>query len=392
MHRTLAVLIALLAPIIASAADSPADPGSGHQRMLHHVKRMSFLDNGVVKLGVDLNLGGSITYLSPSGRDMNLVNNYDFGRQVQMSYYSGPAPFQPPGKAMRPEWSFIGWNPIQVGDAFGNPSKILDGRNDGKELYVKCVPMHWPLDNAPGECTFETWLTLDGPVVHARCRFQNDRPDHTQYAVRGQELPAVYTNGPWYRLMTYDGEQPFTGAPLTRIEKKGDRGPWSHWSATENWAALVDDAGFGLGVFEPGVVSFSGGFAGKPGAGGPDDSPTGYIAPNSREVIDWNVVHEYRYDLIVGTVAQIRRYAFDHAVRPSPPAYRFENARNRWYYINAEDSGLPIKGGLNVRIEKEDPQIISPIGFWKAEDAGTIVIEAACHSARGCHPLLGRPG
>ena len=36
-----------------------------------------FLDNGTVRLGVDLSRGGCISYFSPSGRDENVVNNFD---------------------------------------------------------------------------------------------------------------------------------------------------------------------------------------------------------------------------------------------------------------------------------------------------------------------------
>src|SRR5208337_1863850 len=113
--------------------------------------------------------------LSRSGAELNLVNSYDCGRQIQMSYYSGPVPFATAGKQPKPEWRFIGWNPIQVGDAFGNASKLLEQSNDSKQIYVKCVPLHWPLDNVAGECTYECWFTLDGPAVHARCRLLNHR-------------------------------------------------------------------------------------------------------------------------------------------------------------------------------------------------------------------------
>ena len=239
---------ALLATIPAILLAVTPWPTMAHSAPRHQ-PQMSYLDNGVVRLGVDLKVGGAITYLSRSGADQNLVNSYDFGRQVQMSYYSGPVPFALPGKPPKPEWSFIGWNPIQVGDAFGNASLLLEHRNDSKQIYVKCVPMHWPLDRVPGECKYACWFTLDGPAVHARCRLVNDRPDHRQYPARRQECPALYTNGPWYRLMTYTGDRPFTGGELSRIEKrKGERGPWSRWTATESWAALVDDHDFGLGI------------------------------------------------------------------------------------------------------------------------------------------------
>ena len=45
---------------------------------------MTYVDNGVVRLGVDLNLGGAITWLSKSKSDLNLINSWDWGRQVQM--------------------------------------------------------------------------------------------------------------------------------------------------------------------------------------------------------------------------------------------------------------------------------------------------------------------
>lgn len=344
---------------------------------------MSFLDNGTIRLGVDLRVGGAITYLARSGSGRNLINSFDFGRQIQMSYYSGPVPFSADGKHPKPEWKQIGWNPIQVGDAFGNPSKVLESRNDGREIYVKCVPMHWPLDDVPGECTFECWFSLDGPAVRARCRMTNHRPDHTQYPARRQELPAVYSNGPWYRLMTYTGDHPFTGGPVTQIIKdKNQHGPWSSWLATESWAALVNDDDYGLGVWNPGVIEFGGGFAGRPGAGGPHDGPTGYIAPHPSEIIDWNITHEYRYDLVVGKLSQIREYVYAHAKRPAPPEYRFDKDRQGWTYVNAADAGWPIAGELNVSLDRNDPQLIGPVGFWKAADAGTLVIEAASHTRR----------
>ena len=93
-----------------------------------------------------------------------MINSWDWGRQVQMSYYSGPVPFCRRASAA-PNWAGLGWNPIQAGDDFGHGSKDVEHSNDGKTLYVKCVPMQWPLDDVPGECTFESWLTLEGPVV-----------------------------------------------------------------------------------------------------------------------------------------------------------------------------------------------------------------------------------
>ena len=59
---------------------------------------MSFLDNGDIRIGVNLGLGGAITYLSEEGSTVNMINSYDLGRQVQQSYFSGPDQFLPPGR------------------------------------------------------------------------------------------------------------------------------------------------------------------------------------------------------------------------------------------------------------------------------------------------------
>lgn len=354
------------------------------KRLAGRDEEMSYLDDGVIRLGCDLRVGGAITYLSRSGpveKVQNLVNSWDFGRQIQMSYYSGPVPFAPEGKQPKPEWRQLGWNPIQVGDAFGHHSRVVEHRNDGKEIYIKCVPMQWPLDNVPGECSFECWFTLEGPAVHAHSRLNNARADHAQYSGRGQELPAIYTNGPWYKLMTYRGDKPFSGDKLSRIEKTAGE-IWSSWTATESWSALVDDHDFGLGVWEPGCCEFIGGFAGEPGAGGPHDSPTGYVAPTPRTILDWNIQHEYRYDLIVGSLPQIRKYVYDRASSPVPPAWRFDRDRGGWSYVNASDTGWPIKGELNVMLETNDPRILGPVGFWPAAQYRTLIVEAAAHTTR----------
>ncbi|MGO8836978.1 MAG: hypothetical protein ACLQAH_13800 [Limisphaerales bacterium] len=223
--------------------------------------RMSYLENESIRLGVDLAIGGAITYLAPAtNRELNVINSHDWGRQVQLSYYSGPNPFHPPGTTMSEDWHSLGWNPIQSGDCYGFKSVVLTHTNDGHSIYVKLVPMQWPLKNVPGECVCEVWLKLDGPTVKARTRLTNQRADHTQYPARTQEMPAVYVNGPYSRLFSYTGDRPYTGGALTQFTNRLDlQKDWTNWLATEHWAAQVNDAGWGLGVWTPETVRFSGG-------------------------------------------------------------------------------------------------------------------------------------
>lgn len=362
--------------LLCLAAAAPAAPRP-------HEARMSWLDNGTVRLGVDLNIGGAITWLSRSGSDENVINSADWGRQVQMSYYSGPVPFIVGKKKPAKHWAHLGWNPIQAGDDFGNGSKILDHKNDGKSLYVKCVPMQWPLENVPGECAFEIWLELDGSAVRARCRLSNARTDHTPYPGRSQELPAAYTNAPLHRIMTYSGERPFSGGKLTEIKAKNAEEGWGQWFATEGWSALVNDENWGLGVWSPSCVRFTGGFSGMPGSGGPKDAPCGYLAPVRFEILDHHIVHEYRYELILGTLDEIRDRIARHKQPPVAPAWKFTADRQGWYYRGATDTGWPVKGELNVRSESHDPQVLSPYFFCHATDAPVLVLDAAFKTTEG---------
>jgi hypothetical protein len=341
--------------------------------------KMTFLENGIIKVGVDLDRGGSIGFLADVKKGGNVVNAHDLGRWIGQSYYSGPKPF---GTA-HPAWKDWPWNPVSAGDVYGNASKLLDKKNDGKTLYVKSIPMQWALKNVPGDCTFETWITLEGRTAQVRNRLTNLRRDKKQYPAMDQELPAVYTIGKLHRLMTYTGDSPFADKPITEIPKrpaKGGRPQWTTFFATEHWAALVDDDDWGLGVLHPDVVRFLGGFSGKPNTGGPNNDPTGYVAPVRQEILDHNIVYEYRYTLVLDSVANIRREAYKQHPKSAVPDYRFTKDRQHWWLVNAEDTGFPVKDCWRLKVEEDNPQMFGPEGCWQAKDAPTIFVRAACRT------------
>eukprot|EP00698_Gefionella_okellyi_P020146 TRINITY_DN6293_c0_g1_i2.p1 TRINITY_DN6293_c0_g1~~TRINITY_DN6293_c0_g1_i2.p1 ORF type:complete len:300 (-),score=46.14 TRINITY_DN6293_c0_g1_i2:82-981(-) len=267
-----------------------------------------FLDNGVIRVGIDENHGGSITYIAQSGTDFNVINSHDEGREVQQSYYSGPVPYRG-GSFMGNPWP---WNPIGAGDMFGHSGAILNQTNDGTTLYVKSRPLQWALNDCVCNCTFESWLTLDGTAVRVRNRLVTFRADKTNYGAHTQELPAVYTIGQLYRLMTYQGSAPFTNAPLTNVDYPIPGPPWTSWQATENWAALVTTNNWGLGVMNLNTTTIAGGFHGKQGQGGPSDDNTGYIAPNANVDLLSDGTYEYEYALILGNLSDIRAYVYQH--------------------------------------------------------------------------------
>lgn len=355
-----------------------------------HAEKMSWLENDRVRLGVDLDRGGAITFLAAVKDGVNVINNFDLGRQVQLSFYSGPVPFEADGQKPAEHWRHLGWNPIQTGDDFKNASEILAHENDGKRIHLTCRPLQWPLNHVYGECTFESWLELDGAVVKARARLNNARTDHTQYPARLQELPAVYANAPFHRVISYQGAQSFTHAAATAVPKAQGKHPWSFWTGTEGWAALLNEQDYGLGLITPGRVHFTGGFAGKPGPGDTHSNSTGYLAGQALEILDHHIVYDFEYELVLGSLNEIRQRA-EHWQPKRLPAWTFKNNRQGWYYQNASDTGWPIKDHLDVQLEQDDPQVISPQTFWEASSAPYLVIDAAFHTTQKQATLMWQP-
>lgn len=339
--------------------------------------QMAFLDNGEVRVGMDLALGDAVTFISSKDHPANIINSADLGRQIQMSHYSGPWPFEAGDKKPHPQWAGLGWNPIQTGDCRMNPSKVLEHRNEGRELYVKCIPMQWPLDNVPGDCVFETWTRLEGPLIHMRFRCTNQRADETLYRPGAQELPAVYTISKLSRLMSYTGDHPFTGAPLTQVSNDWHAPwPWTRFTATERWAALVDDANWGLGVFKDDGGEFHGGIYGDERSADPKHGSTAYVAPIHRENFDYNIVYEHRTSFMVGQLAEIRR-RFNALASKAPPAWRFTTDRQHWTLSHATDQGFPLRGEWRIRCGDQKPRLEGPTQCWPAEQLPSVELELA---------------
>lgn len=358
---------------------------------------MLYIANERVKLGVDLTLGGAVTYLSDEANGgKNMVNSFDWGRQIQMSYYSGPWPYiGPNGERPAPEWEGLGWNPIQSGDAGNNRSKMVLYEKRGENaIFVRSIPMQWPHKSGiAGECLFECLYTLEGNVITMEATLVNNRSDKTQYPTSAQEMPAVYTNGPWYKLVTYLGDKPFTGEPTTTIVERDDQKgwPWVHFYTPENWAALIDDNGYGIGVFQPEVMNFNGGFHPNDsfkGYGGEKDGQTGHIAPVGKQIIDHNIRLTYTTSLVLGTVDDIRSYARENRLKKSTMEWEFLQERDHWYYQgDAKDSGFPIEGGLDIQFNR-NAALVGPETFWQSSDAPFLEIEGAFTTQTGELELL----
>jgi hypothetical protein len=297
-------LLALTAACVLLFAGCSADAVARHGASAVS----SALDNGTIRVGIDLNAGGSISYLSQSGSSYNLVNIRDKGRYVQQSYYAGQSLDRTSEGQYRP-WSPWPWNPIQGGDTYGDPSSVLAWSNNGRTIYVKTRPLLWDMRHEACECDFETRITLEGRTVRVRNKLTTDRTDSLwSLTTSTQELPAVYAIADLDRVLTYVGDRPFSGDSIMQIA--GTPSSWNQrWEGTEHWAACVNGQDFGFGVYSPPRTTFVGGLYGSPG-GRERDSSTCYLSPLGWAALDKTTVYYYKYFLTVGTLDQIRREVY----------------------------------------------------------------------------------
>ena len=271
------------------------------------------MNNGILTLKLDLTRGGAISYISVSGSDRNLVNIADEGRYIQQSYYAGKR-LDRKADGQSPNWSPWSWNPIQVGDAYRNRAQILSFQKNKNELYVKCIPMLWDMNNRPAEAEMEQWTRLEGNVLKVRNRLTCHRTDtlYGEGILSDQELPAVYPVSALNNLYTYTGSLPFTTDKMNQLEViKLSSGFWGRYkNVSEHWMAFVDDNLWGMGIYNPKCTNFLAGMAGFPGKEA-DDGSTSYIAPVKKEVLNMNSVYEYEYYIIIGTIEEIRGKVYE---------------------------------------------------------------------------------
>ena len=155
-----------------------------------------YLERNGMKVGVDLALGGSITFIGRTdyqgktvdeiltedgnvkygvdaksevgakllSSEVNLTNIYDPGRQIQQSYYAevGGTDDKATGAngyqrgycfTDSDEGDWWSYNPVQAGDCADNPSQLIDYEVENNQIYVKARPLDW------GKGWAEKWST-----------------------------------------------------------------------------------------------------------------------------------------------------------------------------------------------------------------------------------------
>lgn len=297
-----------------------------------------YIKNDELKLGVDLNWGGALSYLEDLNSDVqavrkdgrvyvdsnaaerygvksinnkvNLINRYDAGRLVQQSYYGTSGGDYECGEYNGNQWNY---NPVQGGNKYNECSKIVDIIAENGSLYVKCRPLDWAKTSAESSPSYmEATYTLDAGVVKVSCRFV----DFSGYpsASTTQEMPAFYCIEPFNRFVYYSDDKPWQNDSNLTYENElifwPDAG-YPNFYSTENWAAFIGefDDSFGIGLYVPHEVGFLAGVYNRETTKEKDpskDCATSYIAAvETMEFASFKPV-EYKYCITTGTTAEIR--------------------------------------------------------------------------------------
>lgn len=261
-----------------------------------------FLQNGKVKIGVDMTSGGAVFWFSELPEGPNLLNHADRGRFIQQSYY---------GKNDGSNWAGKPWmwNPVQGGHYQGKPAKLLASEITTTSLYTKSIPINWAGGELIDDCRMEQWIELRDKVASIRFRFAYEGKE--EHPPRHQELPAVFIDYALPDLVYFKGEKPWTGEALQR-----DRPGWPNEQrqVDEEWAAFVGPDGRGVGVFSPGTKRIT--CYRHPGPAGPTGGGCSYFAPIQTMAIKPGFRHDYRIHLTIGTPEEMR--ARFKPLRPTP--------------------------------------------------------------------------
>ncbi|MBO5858637.1 MAG: hypothetical protein J6R20_02550 [Clostridia bacterium] len=298
-------------------------------------EREIFIENGKIRIGIDLLWGGALSYFEDLdsnveavkvdgitkvdsnaserygkravNKSVNLINANDTGRLVQQSYYGSDGSSgdgYTPGIFMDNRWNY---NPVQGGNQYNESSKIVDLKVTENEIYVKCRPLDWSLPEENITPSYmEATYVLDGARLDASCRFVDFSGYTPTYT--SQEIPAFYCIEPFNR---------FVYCPDEDIEIVPDLIFWPDagypkFNSTENWAGFIGefDDSFGIGVYVEGENSFLAGVYNRETTDEKDpahDDPTSYIAVIKFITFESFTPFSYNFSLTSGTAEEIRQ-------------------------------------------------------------------------------------
>tara|TARA_B100000809_G_scaffold35985_1_gene31586 strand:+ start:163 stop:1110 length:948 start_codon:yes stop_codon:yes gene_type:complete len=283
-------LFLIIAPLLAGALFLSTSKAQDNRKKEKAARQWEYLDNGVVRIGVDKSRGACIGYFGRSEPRRNLLNNRDEGRFVQQSYY---------GAADGSKWNGKPWvyNPVQGGHWKGKKSRLLGFSRDEKKktISARIEPLSWASGITCPEAIMGVTISLEGPL--ARIRFRMDYTGKNQSVVRDQEMPAVFVDAALSNLVYSENG---------KLKRRVPGWPNERGKTSESWVAYLDEKDWGVGICTPGTETFTCYRFRGDGKTGPTGSACSYVAPLRRFSLQKGLVVDYEVFLTIGSLAEIR--------------------------------------------------------------------------------------
>ncbi len=335
---------------------SGTNPQLSNTKTITITKGTVYLDNGVMKVGVNLDWGGAITEIVYN--NANLVDRHDTGRLIQTSFYDGSYSVDP----NNPNW---GWNPVQAGDKYNAVSSVIDYLVTDTVIYTKTQLLEWNPDNKGGSSQkavfssayLEQWVTLSKNIIKLKYRLKYlGIENHAK--IGSQEFPCLYLIPSLHRIITYDGVLPWQKDAF--VEKTVPAFPsYLIFSTSEYWSSFVDDINFGITVF---TNSKSPSFI----ATRITNSQTTYLNSSCYFDIPSNSIIDNELFLLVGDLSSVRDQIYNlHRSREPKISWEFNNDGNSegWASWNGVSSLVVAAGALKGTTIGSDPYIVNWSGL-----------------------------
>lgn len=271
---------------------------------------MLTIDNGSVRVGIDREKGGAITWLSSEAYPGNMVNIADPGRLIQQSYYAGKR-LDRRSEGQSKAWTPWSWNPIQGGGVGAKGSKgtwaqvtAFEKQND--VLYSVTIPKLWDMADEDAAAVMRQWTQFEADVpgvICVQCEIETKRPANDPWGdarLSPQEVPACYFT------RNFEDVRSYVGLSQWQSHHHPPGPPWGHAKPPLKSMALFEADGQGVAVFSPTSAAtwnygpHAGGLSNKPTAG-----PCMHVAPVDRVLLGRNSTFRYRYWLVVGNEIEI---------------------------------------------------------------------------------------
>lgn len=349
------------------------------------------IQNGRIKVVRDLNAGGAITEVREyvnGAWTQNYVNNYDLGRQLPITFYSGPHPYNPEPTATyyKPppphEFYDMGYNPIETGNWINQSSTIDAYGYDGTTYYIRGRARNFPTANYITGFTFERWMRLVGTNIVRNWykitwnRGSDSVPSATRYPAENGETPILYGNLAAAWRTAYHN-----GSGVVTVDQRSVAGNYPATLTGEPWMAAVNDSNRGIGITGPDNWRVQGALHYNYNAGSVGEFSFDALYMTNLITTNMNPTgtQYFMFDVVVGTVDEIRSAASLHPVATPAnnlPNWSFANGHQGWVafngLLNTEANG---QGASVIDIQKNNVEFQSRPTLFRAQDMNTIYIK-----------------